>query len=297
MKNPYKLLTLACYLFLGSLMLSQIGRVLAQPVDIFDELLPMPGGSYIDFGEGEVGIRELIIYYARVFKNLVAVLTVLFIVIAGIRMITAGGAEETVQKNRKSIIWLLVGLVIMQSAETFVYVLYGYYGLYDTRLDAAEYAQNAREKLLEPLLSFFLTFIAAIAVFMVVLSGMRILSSVGDEGKIKKQTSVLLGAIMGLLIILLARPIVSGIFGYERPDPQPTQIISLITQLANYIMGFTALLAIVMLIYAGILMIMHFGNDAMIQKARKIVIWALLGVALIISAYTIVVLFILPTLA
>ena len=64
--------------------------------------------------------------------------------------------------------------------------------------------------------------------------------------------------------------------------------IGMITGWTNFALPFVSVIAIVALIYAGFLYLTSFGNDEQSGKAKKIIIWVVLGIVLIISAYAIV---------
>lgn len=267
----------------------------ASFLDGFEKAFPRPEASYEGLGSGELGIRESALYYLRIFKQFIVILAVLFIVLSAIRFLAAGGKDDVIAQNKKSIIWVLGGIVVMQVAESIVGVLYGEYGIYRTISEyQGEVPDDVRQKIAEPLIRYFLTFVAAVAVFMIILSGLRMIIANGDDAKIKKQQQVLLWAIIGLVIILIARPVVDAIFGYEVFKPNPSKAISIITQVANYMMSFAAIVSIIIIVYAGILMIMNFGNDATVQKARKMIRWVIIGLIFMISAYTLIVMFITP---
>lgn len=252
------------------------------------------------YGYGQ-DLFTIFITYARRFKYVVVILAILFIVIAGVRMITASGNEEISKKNRISIIWLVVGLIIMQLSEIFVNILYNqdYYMGFGVFSD---YAENVPAKLqnslVNPLLNFMMTLLAVVAVLMILVAALRMMTAMGDDGKIKKQQQMLVGAVLGLGIIVLAKPVVQWFYGYgtSTPSTNVAQSVNIVVQIANFIMGFTFVAAVVMLIVAGLIMIINFGNDQRVQKAKKIISWVLVGLALILSAYTIVLLFIAPQL-
>lgn len=64
--------------------------------------------------------------------------------------------------------------------------------------------------------------------------------------------------------------------------------IGIVTGWTNFALPFVSVLAIAALIYAGFLYITGLGNDEQIQKAKKIIIWVVIGIVLIFSAYAIV---------
>jgi len=284
------------------------GMLISIPVTLADNIGNEIGNALSTVDTGKVyGYGEdlftIVISYARRFKYIVVILAVLFIVIAGIRMITASGNEDIVKKNRTSLIWLMVGLVIMQLSEIFVNILYNQdhymgFGIF------GDYVKNVPEELqnslVNPLLNFMMTLLAVIAVLMILIAALKMMTAMGDENKIKKQQQMIIGAMLGLGVIILAKPVVQWFYGYGDETSQPSvhveQSVSIVVQIANFMMGFTFVAAVVMVVVAGIMMIIHFGNDQRVQKAKKIISWVFIGLALILSAYTIVLLFIAPQL-
>jgi len=61
-----------------------------------------------------------------------------------------------------------------------------------------------------------------------------------------------------------------------------------ITTVINYFLGLLGLIAVAMLIYAGVLMVTAGGNDEQVTKARKIIMYAVVGIVIILLSYTIV---------
>lgn len=61
-----------------------------------------------------------------------------------------------------------------------------------------------------------------------------------------------------------------------------------ITTIINYFLGLLGLIAVAFLIYAGILMVTAGGNEEQVAKARKIIMYAVIGIVIILLSYTIV---------
>jgi hypothetical protein len=61
-----------------------------------------------------------------------------------------------------------------------------------------------------------------------------------------------------------------------------------ITTLVNYILGLLGLIAVVMLVYAGVLMVTAGGNEDQVGKAKKIITYGVIGIVIILLSYTIV---------
>jgi len=61
-----------------------------------------------------------------------------------------------------------------------------------------------------------------------------------------------------------------------------------ITTLINYFLGLLGLIAVAFLIYAGVLMVTAGGKEEQVTKARKIIMYAVGGIVIILLSYTIV---------
>jgi len=62
----------------------------------------------------------------------------------------------------------------------------------------------------------------------------------------------------------------------------------LIISWTNFLLSIAAIMAVVALVWAGFLYITAFGDDSRMETAKKIVIWVVLGILLILAAYAIV---------
>lgn len=255
-------------------------------------------------GAGAPGdVRGFMLALADIARTAVSIIAVLAIVYVGIRIITSIDNDEEIGKQRKVLFGIIGGLIIMNIGGTYVNILYqprigvdsGSVG--NTALISA---QKFQRDLVEPMINFGMTFIAAIAVFMIVVAGFRMITSGGDEQQQEKQRFVVVQAVVGLVVILLAQPIVKAVFGYiefqipnvgeapPRLESDLTFAIGVITQIINYILTFFFLGAFMMLIYAGFLMVSHFGQDDFIDKAKKIIRYTIIAMVVAISAYTLV---------
>ena len=65
-------------------------------------------------------------------------------------------------------------------------------------------------------------------------------------------------------------------------------IISAIADIINFVLLFAGIFAVVAFVVSGFMFILGFGSDAGIQRARKIMIWAAVGLVVIIFAFVLV---------
>ena len=65
-------------------------------------------------------------------------------------------------------------------------------------------------------------------------------------------------------------------------EDDPRNVIANVIQV---VLGLVGILALVMFIYGGISLMISGGNPEKIKKARNVLIWAVVGLALIFSSY------------
>jgi len=74
------------------------------------------------------------------------------------------------------------------------------------------------------------------------------------------------------------------------PDqpPAPVEPRVLVLRVVQTILGFVSLLAMIIIIYAGVLWITSAGVPDKIKKARGLLIWAFIGLVVLMSAWTLI---------
>ena len=69
---------------------------------------------------------------------------------------------------------------------------------------------------------------------------------------------------------------------------EENDIIPVIASVINFILTFVAIFAVVAFIVAGFMFILGFGSDSANQRAKKIMIWAAVGLVVIIFSFVLV---------
>lgn len=75
--------------------------------------------------------------------------------------------------------------------------------------------------------------------------------------------------------------------GIEKND----SVIVLVIKFVNFALPFLALGSFVGFVYASFLYVTAFGNDDQVQKAKKVMIYVVVGIVVVILSYSIVTLF------
>src|SRR3990167_3571729 len=78
---------------------------------------PIPAIPGTPDGASDQGIRDAVLSVLTFVLNFLALVAVVFIVIAGIRLIVSQGEEEVQDKAKKTILYVIVGLIIVLFAR------------------------------------------------------------------------------------------------------------------------------------------------------------------------------------
>ena len=265
--------------------LSELEDLSADDVDFILDSLNILGAS------GERQITEIARAVTDTLKNLIIGLAVIWIIYAGIRIIFAQGEESVITEQKKSILYVGIGLIAILLVGRGIDFLYGPAGIVRTELTQDQGFSNE----VYGLVHFLKAFTGIIAILFIIISGIKMLFASGDESEITKQKTSLLWIGVGVILILINKVIVENIFIIPSQDQsdqiRTSNIISIINLIGNvlqFILGFVGLIAFGILIYGAANMIMNFGNDEMVEKSKKIIKNAVIGILVILSAYVIV---------
>lgn len=67
-----------------------------------------------------------------------------------------------------------------------------------------------------------------------------------------------------------------------------TDVRALALTVVNYFLGFLGLVAVIMVIYGGVTYVTSAGNDEAIGNAKKIIMYALIGIIVILLSFVVV---------
>lgn len=225
-------------------------------------------------------------------KYLVGAIAILYIMLSGIKLITAGKKiDEVSEKEKETIKLLIYGLVLIITADELVTkVFFGDYGECLASATNAKDCAKVGGSLIEGIYNLILAIIGAIALFTLVLSAFRIITAYGNEETIATQKKNITAAVVGIMISAVGEFVVKGIIfpegGAKGIDVAAAQ--KMVFNFTNFIAAFIGAAAFCMLFYGGIKYVLSFGNEEETGKAKKIIISAAIGVAVAFFAYAII---------
>ncbi len=108
--------------------------------------------------------------------------------------------------------------------------------------------------------------------------------------KIKKFL-LLLTLMVGAITLFSALPEAAAtefLKGDENIPGGETDFRTLVLTIIQYFLGFLGLLAVIMVIYGGITYVTSAGNDEAVGKAKKIILYSVVGIIVILLSFVIV---------
>lgn len=260
--------------------------------------------------------------FIKVYGALVAVL---FIFIAGWRVITASGNEEHMEKQKKYLMHSVTAFITLLMLPVFIFQViypettvlikgadgvmhpvqanspecleYLNYAIGSTELpdgcaSGAQLGARGSDYILG-VVRFMESLLGGIAVFFIVLAGVRIISAMGNQEILDKNKKTLLWALAGLAVVVLSKNLILHFFFVTDATSgsisvNTSQGIIDLAGVVNFLSTFVGIFAMVSMIGAGIVWTANFGNTEVADKSKKVLIGALAAVILSISSYAIV---------
>gem|GEM_PF-5841228 len=256
-----------------------------------------------DINPGVFYMRNILIVAIRFFDKLLVPIAILLLTWAAVVIVTKRNDEEQFKKRAVQLVWMAVGFALFVGAYTMVDKMF--FGTQGQILrEGADVTNNfaflARLEI-DGLVDFVLSFAMAIALLFVIISAVRLIFAGENEDQMDKIKTHLTWSAVSLLLLLMSFTIVKIFFNVnEEGQLTGLDTVGLTTELvtlANFFLGFVAFFAVVALIYAGIRMVLNFGDEEAVNKSKETAKYAIIGLVLAFSAFTILRFFILPGVA
>ncbi len=124
---------------------------------------------------------------------------------------------------------------------------------------------------------------------MIVISAFKVMASFGKDDAGEEMKRGVLGAIVGVFIVAFDSLIVSALgwsdSGAGTGGGTPTALIALVMDAVRNLLMYLALIAVAIIIYAGIMMVVRFGSDDQYEKTKSLIVRVLIGLVIILFGY------------
>ena len=136
-----------------------------------------------------------------------------------------------------------------------------------------------------------------IMVFMVLWASFLLLTSVGQPAKLVQARGMVLYAIIGAVILIMAAPLVSLVgsavgsgatVGSCNPATATTDALAVLVNIINWFSWLLAVLSVVMGLYAGFLYMTAHGEPQKVATANNVLVYTVIGVVVAILAFSII---------
>lgn len=255
-------------------------------------------------GGGERSLYYTLVKVAHDFKNIMFALATIFFFVITLRLLLAGNTEEELGHYKNGVIWITIGLVVMQIAYSFVVSIYDQWVGAGVAYRLLEYVINPMIRLLETLASVFFLWIAFYAFY-------RLITAQGDEEKIEKAKKSIIQGIVWFLIVKFARLLVESTYGTINctqilwglitidnakclKDADLTWFVGIIISIINWANSFIALIVVLLILYAGFQIMTSWGDEEKIKKGKSTFIYIAIWLFVLVASYLILTFFIIP---
>lgn len=246
-------------------------------------------------------------------RFIIGAVAVAMIVYAGFRMVIGWGKEDVYSQQRNNIFYAIIGLTVVglagEGANIFqvacpeslpgqpkIPCTEGGFLADPNALLRTAVVFDQRTQIV---ITFIKYFIGAVAVLMIIRSGFRMITMGGSEDKIALDKKNLIYSVIGLLFIILADTAISQILykvdltkypGYEgaKPAIAAGRGVEEIIGFTNFVVSFVGPVAVLALLAGGVMYITAGGQEDKMERAKRLIMAALLGIIIIYGAFAIV---------
>jgi Type IV secretion system pilin len=249
-------------------------------------------------------VNDLFMAIAFNIKNLFIAIAVIFLIIGVIKLLFSSGGDEDVKKWKSNIIWVSIGVVVMQMAFSIWHTLV----IRDpsTPIWSALWWEMWTS-IIRPLIGIIYMLASFGFIAMMFYAFYTIVTGWGDEEKLKKGKSTVIYAGIGYLLIRLPEAIVRAIYGSpscktvglfevgncEIKNHDLGESLKIIGTIFNYFNTFLTIICVFLVIYAGWLVFISGGDEEKLKKAKHIVLYIIIGLLILVSSHAIFQFFIL----
>jgi len=148
-------------------------------------------------------IWKIVLNVLQIILVLVSIIAFFFIMYGGFLFLTGGSNASQIEKGRKSIFNAIIGLVISMGAIAITNLIFGLFGE-ATRDSVFGVPEITAEELLRSGLNLAYYIAGIVAVIVIIVAGLNYITSQGDSGRVTKAKNMILYAVIGIIVLIVA---------------------------------------------------------------------------------------------
>jgi len=240
-------------------------------------------------------------------KGIIVVVGIIMLSIMGIKLVINGESEEDVTTVRRGVIYSLIAFLIISMAKDLANVFD--MGSNPNCTDAnctilsspTEIVKRVRlfDKQVEIFITFIKYMIGAYATIMIIRSAIKLVTSGGDDEETSKHKKGIMYSVAGLMLLLAGDTIIKKVFyitdwkKYSTAKGAEIAVnanegIRQIVGITNFIVSIIGPIAVLLFLVAGIMYATAGGEEEKMEKAKRILVTTIVGVAIVFGAFAIV---------
>lgn len=167
--------------------------------------------TWADSTVGSKLINGIVLPMISLLQTLASIFFIAMAIYAFYRLVTANGNDEAVKSWKMTIVYALIGFIIIRFAKEIVVAFYGQLDC-DGRASSIVAPADAKcvniaelngwVQMIISFIQWLNGFVAIVVLIMIMYAGMQILLSGGDEEKVKKWKNAILYIAIGLLVLV-----------------------------------------------------------------------------------------------
>ncbi|MBU1151979.1 pilin [Patescibacteria group bacterium] len=246
---------------------------------------PEAPASYVLEGAGTA--ISPVYYIVDLIRIVTSSIAVLMVIVMSLKLISVASEEEATLA-KKNIMYGIIGLITINLATVLVKdVFFGEYGeIFEDEVQVELFAESANQQI-RGIIGFINAFVAATAVLVLVIRGVVLLTSFGEEEAISSAKKHVVWAGIGLVLAGVSELVVKGIIFPDSGKKMPSleEAYGLLASLTNYAASFVVIFCFLALLYAGYKYVASAGNEEETENVKKIFIGVLIALALALGAF------------
>ncbi len=277
--------------------------ILTSPISADAAFIDLPDAE--NFGgvpdpEGDTSVEQassLLESLMGPLKIIMGAVGIALIVMYGFVFVISGRNEETVSKQKRALIWGIIGLALISISaslsEVFDFSDGSFLGSEETILERAEIF-DSRATLVITFLKYIL---GSIAVFTIVRSGMVMITSGGSEENVTREKKNLIGGFVAIFFVIIGDFVVKKVLFKVTEDTSDNMAVvsidakagvSEIVAITNFMVTFVGPLMVLGMVGGGLMYAMAGGDEEKAGKAKKILMNSVIGALIIYGAFAVV---------